>query len=93
MFVGSLVYHKGPHILLEALAQHPESRVRLLLYGDAGGSNPYLDSLKELAAADRRVKLMGIFPLDEMGRVLETAQVLAMPALWAALRARTWATT
>ena len=82
VFVGSLVYHKGPHILLKALAQHPESRVRLLLYGDASGSNPYLDSLKELVAADGRVKLMGTFPLDEMGRVLETAHILAMPALW-----------
>ena len=82
VFVGSLVYHKGPHILLKALAQHPESKIRLLLYGDAGGSNSYLDSLKELVAADRRVKLMGTFPLDEMGRVLETAHALAMPALW-----------
>ena len=82
VFVGSLVYHKGPHILLKALAQYPELRVRLLIYGDASGANPYLDSLKELVAADGRVKLMGTFPLDEMGRVLETAQILAMPALW-----------
>jgi glycosyltransferase involved in cell wall biosynthesis len=82
VFIGSLVYHKGPHILLQAQARHPESKVRLRLYGDASGSNPYLESLKELAAADGRVKLMGTFPLDEMGRVLETAHVLAMPVLW-----------
>jgi len=82
VFIGSLVYHKGPHILLKALAQHPESKVRLLLYGDASGSNPYLDSLKELVAADSRVKLMGTFPLNEMGRVLATAHTLAMPVLW-----------
>jgi glycosyltransferase involved in cell wall biosynthesis len=82
VFVGSLVYHKGPHILLRALAQYPESKIRLLLYGDASGSNPYLDSIKELVAADGRVKLMGTFPLEEMGRVIETAHVLAMPALW-----------
>ena len=82
VFIGSLVYHKGPHILLQALARHPEARVRLLLYGDRSGSNPYLDSLKKLVAADGRAKLMGTFPLDEMGRVLETAHVLAMPVLW-----------
>jgi len=82
IFVGSLVHHKGPHILLEALARHPESKVRLLIYGDAGGSNPYLESLKKLVAADGRAKLMGTFPLDEMGHVLETAHVLAMPVLW-----------
>lgn len=82
VFIGSLVYHKGPHILLEALARHPELKARLLLYGEAGGSNPYLESLKKLVAADSRVKLMGTFPLDEMGRVLETAHALAMPVLW-----------
>jgi glycosyltransferase involved in cell wall biosynthesis len=54
----------------------------LRLYGDTNGANPYLDSLKKLVAADRRVRLMGTFPLDEMGRVLETADVLAMPVLW-----------
>jgi glycosyltransferase involved in cell wall biosynthesis len=54
----------------------------LLLYGDASGSNPYLESLKELVGADSRARLMGTFPLDEMGPVLETAHVLAMPVLW-----------
>jgi glycosyltransferase involved in cell wall biosynthesis len=82
VFIGSLVYHKGPHVLLKALARHPELKVRLLLYGDARDANPYLKSLKELVAADSRVKLMGTFPLNEMGRVLATAQVLAMPVLW-----------
>lgn len=82
VFIGSLVYHKGAHILLQALARRPEAKVRLLLYGDRSDSNPYLESLKRLVAADGRAKLMGTFPLDEMGRVLETAHVLAMPALW-----------
>ena len=54
----------------------------MLLYGDTGGSNEYLESLKKLVAADSRAQLMGTFPLDEMGRVLETADVLAMPVLW-----------
>jgi glycosyltransferase involved in cell wall biosynthesis len=82
VFIGSLIYHKGPHILLKALALRPELKLRLLLYGDASGSNSYLDSLKSMVAADRRVQLMGTFPLNEMGRVLQTADVLAMPALW-----------
>lgn len=82
VFIGSLVYHKGTHILLKALALRPELKLRLLLYGDASGSNAYLDSLKSMVEADRRVKLMGTFPLSEMGRVLATADVLAMPALW-----------
>jgi glycosyltransferase involved in cell wall biosynthesis len=82
VFIGSLAYHKGAHVLLNALARRPQAKVRVLIYGDASGSNPYLDSLKQLAAGDNRVKLMGTFPVDEMGRVLETAHALVMPALW-----------
>jgi glycosyltransferase involved in cell wall biosynthesis len=82
VFIGSLAYHKGPHILLEALALRPELELRLLIYGEACGSDPYLDSLRSKAAADRRVRLMGTFPPDEMGRVLASADVLAAPALW-----------
>src|SRR5256885_12137679 len=81
IFIGSLVYHKGPHIPIKALALHPELKIRLRLYGDASGSDAYLDLLKELAAADERVELMGTFPPGEMGSVLETANALVMPAL------------
>lgn len=80
--IGSLVYHKGPHVLLEALARRPHANVRLLLYGDLDGSNAYLDSLQRAVAADQRVKLMGTFPVEQMGAVLQSAHALLMPALW-----------
>jgi len=82
IYVGSLVYHKGPHILLQALARNPDLKVSLDLYGDATSTDSYVDSLKQLAAADQRVRLMGTFAPSEMGRVLESADALAMPALW-----------
>lgn len=82
VFIGSLVYHKGVHVVLRALAQQPRANVRLLIYGDASLSNPYIDSLKQKAAADPRVKFMGTFPISEMGRVLATAHALVLPALW-----------
>ena len=82
ILVGSLVYHKGVHVLLEAFARRPQANIQLSIYGDANGSSPYVDSLKQQAALDPRVKLMGTFPVSEMGRVLETADALVMPALW-----------
>jgi glycosyltransferase involved in cell wall biosynthesis len=82
VFIGSLVYNKGAHVLVNALGRRPSAKVRLLIYGDDSGSNSYLESLKRLAASDERVQLMGTFPTSEMGRVLETAHALAVPALW-----------
>ena len=82
IFVGSLVYHKGAHVLIEALARRPDLKMRVRIYGDAGGTNPYLESIKRLAARDRRVELMGVFPPGEFGSVLAAADALAVPALW-----------
>ena len=82
IYIGSLVYHKGPHLLIEALARRPDLNICLDLYGDASGTDPYLESLKRLAASDSRVRLLGTFPPGEMGRVLDTADALAMPVLW-----------
>jgi glycosyltransferase involved in cell wall biosynthesis len=82
IFIGSLVRHKGAHVLIEALARRPVVNMELRIYGDASGSNSYIDLIKQLAARDDRVKLMGTFPPSEMGSVLATADALAIPALW-----------
>jgi glycosyltransferase involved in cell wall biosynthesis len=82
VFIGSLVHHKGLHVVLRALALRPDAKVRMLIYGDAAGSNQYLDSLKALVSADRRVTLMGTFDVKQTGRVLSSAHALVMPALW-----------
>lgn len=82
ILIGSLVYHKGVHILLKALARLPHANLQLSIYGETNPSNPYFASLKAQAANDPRVKFMGTFPISEMGRVLETADALVMPALW-----------
>jgi glycosyltransferase involved in cell wall biosynthesis len=82
IFIGSLVYHKGVHILLEALARRPQANIQLSIYGETNGSSAYLNSVKQQAANDPRVKLMGTFPISEMGRVMESAHALVMPAVW-----------
>ena len=82
IFIGSLVYHKGVHVLLEAFARRPHANIELSIYGEANLPSPYVHSLKKEAANDPRVKLMGTFPISEMGRVLGTADALVMPALW-----------
>lgn len=82
IFIGSLVYHKGVHVLLSAFARRPQAHIQLSIYGDVSLSNPYVDSVKQQAASEPRVKLMGTFLTSEMGRVLETGHALVMPALW-----------
>ena len=80
-FIGSLVPHKGAHVLLEALASIPDARVELLVYG-ALPESEYGHNLKAAAAHDSRVRLMGGFERHAIAGVLRSFDVLAMPALW-----------
>ena len=80
-FIGSLVPHKGAHLLLEALARVPHARLECRVHG-AVPSTPYGERLWALAQADPRVRLMGPFPPEALGRVLEETDLLAVPSLW-----------
>ena len=80
-FIGSLVPHKGAHLLLEALARIPHVRVECRIHG-AVPANAYGQRLWTLAGADPRVRLMGPFPPDALGRVLAETDLLAVPSLW-----------
>jgi glycosyltransferase involved in cell wall biosynthesis len=80
-FIGSLVSHKGAHLLLEALAAIPDMPVQCLIYG-AWRDDEYCQRLRQLADDDARVQWMGSFAPEQMGRVLSTLDVLAMPSLW-----------
>jgi glycosyltransferase involved in cell wall biosynthesis len=80
-FIGSLVPHKGAHLLIEALKQIPESDIQCLIYG-APRDDEYCRKLQAESAQDTRIKFMGGFAPQELGRVLKNVDVLAVPALW-----------
>jgi glycosyltransferase involved in cell wall biosynthesis len=81
VYIGSLVPHKGPHVVLEALARAPRACVELMIYG-APPETDYGARLAKLAGADTRVRLMGLVPPSELGRVLAEADALVVPSLW-----------
>jgi glycosyltransferase involved in cell wall biosynthesis len=80
-FIGSLVPHKGPHLLLESLARIAPVRLECRIYG-AVPATPYGEQLRRLAAADPRVRLMGAFPPTALGEVLAESDLLAVPSIW-----------
>lgn len=81
VFVASLVPHKGPHILLEALSRLPDLPVKCLMYGRLR-RDAYCRSLQAQSANDARIRWMGDFPPEKLGAVLAKADLLAFPALW-----------
>lgn len=80
-YIGSLVEHKGVHVLLEALARVPDGDLHCRIYG-AMDDSAYVARLRKLAEGDQRVKFMGTFEPSNMLNVIKTMDVLAVPSLW-----------
>jgi glycosyltransferase involved in cell wall biosynthesis len=80
-FVGTLVWHKGVHVLLEAAGRLPPERFEVKIFGDPGTFPGYVARLRS-AARDLPVRFMDRFDRSETGRVYAEIDVLVVPSLW-----------
>ena len=82
-FIGQLIPIKGPDILIRAFRElDPSVPAELLIYGDSNKNPEYGQQLAQLAEGDPRIKFMGTFPYDEIGRVLTAMDVMVAPSTW-----------
>ncbi|HYC21567.1 MAG TPA: glycosyltransferase [Candidatus Bathyarchaeia archaeon] len=78
LFVGTLLHHKGPDLLISALAAIDPRRWTLDVYGaTVAWHEAYVDGLRALAR-DLPVAFHGTFPPDELAAVLGRADVLVV---------------
>lgn len=80
-FVGTLAPHKGPHLLVEALARLRGVSLRLDLHGEVTDSD-YCRRLHAATRVDERIRLCGRFAPTDIGCVLGNSDVLVIPSLW-----------
>jgi glycosyltransferase involved in cell wall biosynthesis len=80
-FVGTLVWHKGAHVLVEAVTHLPRDRVELCLFGDPTVFPAYTASLRARAAG-WPVRFMGPFEPAARASVYGGIDVLAVPSIW-----------
>jgi len=80
-FVGTLVWHKGAHVLVEAVGRLPADRLDVRLHGDPAAFPAYASRLRA-AAAGLPVRFMGPFDSSRAGEVYGDLDVLVVPSLW-----------
>ena len=80
-FAGTLVWHKGADLLIEAVRQLPAERVELLVYGDTAVFPDYAHHLRQRARA-LPVRFMGGYQRADIARVFGQLDVLAVPSRW-----------
>jgi glycosyltransferase involved in cell wall biosynthesis len=81
-YVGSILHHKGLHVLIEAVNRLPSAPITLTLYGDHSVSDQYTAHLNALIGDDERIKLAGVFPRGELGNIFSTLDVIVVPSIW-----------
>lgn len=83
-FIGTLVEHKGAHVLLEAAKLLPNEPFDIKIYGKFEDivAPAYTLELKKLAEADNRVRFCGTFPNDRIGEIFSELDVLVVPSIW-----------
>lgn len=81
-YIGSLMPHKGLHVLIDALRRLDGDGWRLHVHGDTSVNPAYTASLREKVAGDERVMFHGVFRPTELGGVLARLDLLVTPSLW-----------
>jgi glycosyltransferase involved in cell wall biosynthesis len=80
-YVGTLDWHKGVHVLLDAVRKLPLDRYELLIFGDMDVFPAYAATLRRQAAG-LPVRFMGRFDRSAINDVYAAFDVLVVPSLW-----------
>jgi glycosyltransferase involved in cell wall biosynthesis len=80
-FVGTLVWHKGVHVLIEAARRLGPDGYELVLYGDLNVFPDYVAELRRLAEG-LPVRFMGGFDSTATSEIYGQFDVLVVPSLW-----------
>ena len=80
-FFGSFVPHKGPHLLVEAMAK-VTGDCRALLRGRASDFVDYSGPMIEAARRDARITVEGPYERAQLAQVLAAIDVLVVPSTW-----------
>lgn len=80
-YVGTLVWHKGVHVLLDAVRGLPSNAYELKIFGNPDVFPDYSADLRA-GAAGLPVRFMGAFDRAQIAEVYAQIDVLVVPSLW-----------
>jgi glycosyltransferase involved in cell wall biosynthesis len=80
-YVGTLVWHKGAHALLDAVRGLPSASFELKIFGSPDVFPDYTADLRARATG-LPVRFMGSFDRDQTAGVYAQIDVLVVPSLW-----------
>jgi glycosyltransferase involved in cell wall biosynthesis len=80
-FVGSLVWHKGPDVLVDAVRLLPQGSVQVEIIGDLDMFPDYVKDLRARAAG-LPIRFRGQIPRQDVAELYGAMDVLVVPSRW-----------
>jgi glycosyltransferase involved in cell wall biosynthesis len=80
-YVGTIVWHKGVHVLVDAIRRLAPGRVELRIFGDTGTFPDYVSELQRTAAG-QPVRFEGRFDHTSRADVYAQLDVIVVPSIW-----------
>jgi glycosyltransferase involved in cell wall biosynthesis len=82
-YIGQIEWHKGVHVLFQALRQMPGSPILARVHGSTSASPRYAASVRRAASKDSRISLAGACNgREEIRRAYRDLDVVVVPSLW-----------
>src|SRR5262249_25909229 len=81
-FLGTLLQHKGAHVVVDAVRSRPELQVELRLHGESFHELEYERELRRIAGGDSRIVFAGAYEHSELHSILGKLDVVVVPSIW-----------
>jgi glycosyltransferase involved in cell wall biosynthesis len=80
LYAGQIDYHKGVHILIEAIQRINSEKIVAKMYG----TGPYSveANIRKLAKNDPRIQFCGVYSEENIGDVFSSVDCVVVPSLW-----------
>ena len=80
---GSLLPHKGAHLLIEAFKKiKNKTNLQLKIYGTTYGNASYMKFLEKLKDDDKRISFEGAYSVKDTAAIHQDADLIVQPSLW-----------
>ncbi len=81
-YIGTLQYHKGVHVLINAFRKVHSSRLRLKIWGGCFHEIAYEAKVRHLAEGDPRIEFCGAYDYNDLENVLKGIDLVVVPSIW-----------
>ncbi|MFQ5941174.1 MAG: glycosyltransferase family 4 protein [Nitrososphaerales archaeon] len=81
-YIGTILPHKGLHIVMEALKLLKNENIRVKIYGHYFDQKEYHDNLVNMTRGDDRVVFLGQYKDEDLNEIMNEIDCILVPSIW-----------